>query len=206
MEPTQGNQTLKFFLLAATGILIVAGVYVYSVSRQTATTQKAATTEQVETVPTVVETSTMEGKQMQTGDGSMLLQVKDNQTVVVGDSVTVSVLASTVDPIVGFDVVLNFDPQRLSYLGVQNQIEAFLLVPTSERGQVIVTGTKKLLIKEAQTVNNVSLVQVTFKAVSAGQAPFSLAFTKGATNDSNLINTQSKDVLGKVAGATVTIK
>lgn len=206
MEPTQNNPT-KLFLVAAIIILLLGIAYLLLTNRETVKETAVTSYEKPQNTPAVTETSKIEARAQKGGNGLLSLQLKNGSlTASAGESISVLVLAKSTDPVVGFDAVLNFDPKVLSYTTAQNLVPEFQLVPTAKPGQVILTGTKKLSAKEAKVFNNTPVVEVSFKAVKSGQTRIEFEFAPGKTNDSNLMNTKSKDVLGEVSGITVVVK
>lgn len=122
------------------------------------------------------------------------------------DNITVAVSGNTSASVVGYDAVVTFDPRLISYVSSSSVLDSFQVVATAETGKVILTGSKKLSESKDVAFANTELATLVFKAKSKGSADFGLEYVSGATNESNIMDTNSKDVLSTVAGATVTIE
>lgn len=146
--------------------------------------------------------------------GMLTLRDADRSAVFrKGERIPLTVIAdSSQQPIVGYDVVIQFDPDTVIYREAVNRQDDFQLLPAAQKNRVILTGTKKLDIKAGTVFNSAILADLTFEATSEGPAAFSIVYEKGKTNDSNLMTETNEDILGKTqsdiigVGETITLQ
>lgn len=125
----------------------------------------------------------------------------------IGAPITLRIVAdSDKNTIKGFDIVLNYDKDLVSYVNTTNLAENFQIVAVEREGRVIITGFEKPGTTTSMAFSNKTIAQISFVAKSSGKAFFNLAFEPGKTTDSNLIDSTGKEKLGKVGGVSLEIK
>jgi len=196
MEETHSSykKILGMTILAIIGVVIVA---LLMLSR----TQK----EQLAVEVTGQQVDNTQSAPLIAGAASLTLLSTSPQAS-LGDEIKLTLTGNTLEAIVGYDGVITFDPTVVSYVSTTSTNDNFQIVATPERGKVIITGTKKLAGATTTMLEQASLATATFKVVGNGQAVFGLEYASGKTNDSNIINTQSKDILESATGTTVTVE
>lgn len=149
--------------------------------------------------------------------GSLTLSVKNVKvSYKVGEVITVIVSAdSDGRSISGYDAVLSYDSSKVTFSKVKNLRDDFqTFVKKGVVSPVTLTGVKKLDASEVSVFSGTPLAEVSFIVKTGAfidtssihpSAEFNLGFIPGSTQDSNLIDEISEDVLGKVAGVTMTI-
>lgn len=113
--------------------------------------------------------------------------------------------------ITGYDLVLEYDDSALQLATVKSLDDVFqTFAKKSDRSPLIVTGIKKIggLEEAGSTIfSNTDLVAITFRIKQrlTEDLIFNLEFTPGSLRDSNLIDENSEDVLGRVIGVKNTV-
>lgn len=149
--------------------------------------------------------------------GTLTLSVKNVKvSYKAGEVITVIVSAdSDGRSISGYDAVLSYDSSKVTFSKVKNLRDDFqTFVKKGVVSPVTLTGVKKLDASEVSVFSGTPLAEVSFIVKTGAlidtssihpSAEFNLGFIPGSTQDSNLIDEISEDVLGKVAGVTITI-
>lgn len=129
-----------------------------------------------------------------------------------GDLVTITVTAdSKGDHITGYDAVLRYDPTLVKVDKVTSLVEGMDLYQTSTPSEVaelqdlVVTGIQSISQEEPYVFSQTPIAEVTFSMIKAGTASIDMVFTPNHTADSNLMNTQTQDILSNVQGMTLQI-
>ncbi|KXK11179.1 MAG: Cohesin domain protein [Microgenomates bacterium OLB23] len=127
-----------------------------------------------------------------------------------GDIVTMTVTAdSKGDKITGYDAVLRYDPSVLKVHNVLSLVEGMDIyqtdIPAEATGynDLVVTGIQSISQPEPYVFAQSPLVEVSFSVLKAGNASVELVFSPNHTTDSNLMNTQTQDILSSVQGVTL---
>lgn len=144
-----------------------------------------------------------------TGQFGMAVTSKKT-TYVKGDIVTMTVTAdSKGDSITGYDAVLRYDPTVLKLNKVLSMVEGMDLYQTDIPAEVagfndlVITGIQSISQKDAYVFANTPLVEVSFSVLKAGDASVQMVYSPNHTTDSNLMNTQTQDILSNVQGVTL---
>lgn len=130
----------------------------------------------------------------------------DQNTVKVGDQVTVSINIFSTKETDGTDLIISFDPKLLSaspasLTSMYNDYPVNKIDPVL--GKITISG---ISTGASGIVPNGLFGTITFKALSRGQAAISLDFAPGATVDTNVIEKGTgKDILQNVKNINVTI-
>lgn len=125
---------------------------------------------------------------------------------VPNDQITVLVEASTPDtPVIGYDIVIPYNPEIMSYSSAQSSDERFTLIANQKNNTLVITGVKKPEHKEKITLSSTVLAKVTFKALRKAHYEMKPLFGLNKTNDTNLMSEKGNDITGKVQGMAINI-
>lgn len=137
----------------------------------------------------------------------------DKTSYKTGEKVTVSIILSSTKLSDGADLIINFDPDKLSVENAPGGVPVVFGVLYSEypsnvlnakEGRISVSG---ISTTEGGVLANGLFGVITFRAKSEGLANISLEFTPGSTADSNVTQSGTgKDVLEEVNGVEVNIE
>lgn len=145
---------------------------------------------------------------LEKGKMSLKLSQTSPEPLTLGKPVIIAVVAESADePIVGFDAVVEYDPQTMLFASVESTLPEFQILEQKNVDNVTLIGLKKLSASAPVTLQNSTIAELTFTPKKAGTHTFSLAFTPGSSADSNLMTeeTDTKDILGSVAQLTVSV-
>lgn len=127
----------------------------------------------------------------------------DKQTYAAGDEVLVRVVVNSQQtPIAGYDAVITFDPQYVTYQDSKSVSNNFSLYAQPNGGSTSLTGMRPL--NESPLAVNEGVAEVRYRVIKTGKVVFGLKYSPGSTADSNLIDSSSKDILSSVNGTEVT--
>lgn len=111
------------------------------------------------------------------------------------------------EAIAGFDTLIQFDP---SFLTLSNRrppsLSNFDYYGQNSNNLISVAAVQKIDSNNEQKFSDTALFQVEFTPKKAGKTTLKVLFSPNATNESNLINKQSKDILTDVFNKEITIK
>ena len=153
------------------------------------------------------EISQNRNNQSDAGTGS--LEVKtDKDNYKVGEVVTLRVFAdSKGKPVRGFDVQVSFDPEFLSITEkVTPSLTQFDLFVENDSNRFTVSGIQKEAISEDQIFTNTALFRYQFKIKKTGKTQINLVQAANSTNESNLIDKDSQDLLSDIYGKEIEIR
>lgn len=202
------NKMLLTGVLSLIGIVVVVGAIMYVAQRKLPEKYKTQEkkllrhfVEPVEPTPAPL-------------TGILGMQVKTAKTAYVkGDVVVLTVSAdSKGDQITGYDAVLRYDPTLLKVDKVASLVEGIDMYQTDTAADVpglndlVVTGIQSISQEDPFTFTNSPIAEVTFVVLKAGSANVDMVFIPNHTADSNLMNTQTQDILSEVQGITLQIK
>lgn len=143
----------------------------------------------------------------QQADLPALMEVKPAKNEFrVNEAVKVSVYASSDNQLIsGFDAVFIYDPEFLVPLKKNPPtLNDFEYASTTAPGTFRTIGVRKADSALAPFKESL-LFEIEFSAKKPGKTSLDLMFSPNRTNDSNLINGESKDILGDVRGAEIEI-
>lgn len=137
------------------------------------------------------------------GEGQIVL-TSDKTGVPVGDEFKVNIKISTGGhSSLGADLILNYDPKRVEAIKI-NKGQIYQEYPTEEivakDGIIRISG-----ITTGDFSGMGNFAQVEFKGKLKGQTSITAEFKPGLTTDSNIIDTQTKDILGAVYNLDLTV-
>lgn len=140
--------------------------------------------------------------------GIISLKTENNrETFNKGETINLYVYADSVNqPVVGYDVVLNYDSNLTEFVEHKNFLSDFQVFIKKEKKQLFITGIKNITSNTKSIFSEIPIISLIFKAKSKGKTAFSLEFKPNQKNESNLINEKSEDLLGKVIEAKIEIK
>lgn len=139
--------------------------------------------------------------------GSITLMTKDkSQTVSFAKPIHIIISADSAgESLTGFDAVLQFDTSALSFVSATSLDPAFTLYKNNRDTGLNMTGVIEVGDNMPHVFVNAPLVEVVLQPKKIGSATVVLQMSPGETNDSNLINNQTSDILGSVTGVTVDV-
>lgn len=126
----------------------------------------------------------------------------------LNEKVLIKVLASSQSqPIRAFDVLIEFDPEFFSLTAKKSPTKPEFQYYGSNTGSLLqVTAVQKPDITADQVFDNSALFEFEFTPKKAGKTTFKIIYAPNATNESNLINKESEDILGNAAGKEIVIQ
>ncbi len=117
----------------------------------------------------------------------------------VGENLEIKIMADSAGEIIsGYDVILNYDSKRLKFENAISFIGDFEILSKLSRNQLWITGVLKLEAKLDKVFYSQPILILQFKTLKTGKVPVKIYYYKqGYLKDSNLMNNQTQDVLGK---------
>ena len=138
--------------------------------------------------------------------GTLKLLPTSATTVNIGDTFTFNLIGNSKNYLItGYDLVLLYDKDKVSFKERKNMLEDFSIYDQQKPGQFIVTGMSKPTTQTKISFKDTPLLQLTFQAVATGQAEFKISWEKNSKKESNLISDNSQEVLDLVQGTTINI-
>lgn len=198
MEPkistARSSNKLLFFSLI---LIVLAGALVFVMLQRNRGTKKVEIYSNL--IPTEVPKAT--------GPELRLSPVSANSTISLGQPITVKLMASSFEQdIVGYDAVVTYDPAFVEFRSATSSHADFKIVEKDQNGTLYITGVKDFAKQKKTVFDRTEIATITFIAARAGSATFDLAYAAGQTDESNLMNTDTQDVLEYVAGTTIKIE
>lgn len=140
--------------------------------------------------------------------GVISLETENNQEIFNQDDlINLYVYASSDNqPIVGYDLVLKYDPMITEFQEHKNLLPDFQVFIKKEDDKLLITGLKSINSNSKSIFSENQIINLTFKAKSKGKARFSFEFKPNEKNESNLINEKSEDILGKTKNLEIKVK
>ena len=132
-------------------------------------------------------------------NGSLTLTADKNKKIVSkGEIIQMTLTGNTKSSIIGYDVVVRYDPKKAILFNTKVIDTRYQIVKTETSGEAIITGylgTKETV----PAMRNNKLLLLSFRAVSKGESNIALYIEKTTSRkDSNLINEKGGDVLNYV--------
>lgn len=143
---------------------------------------------------------TLQDSQQEVGAGTLSLSVKDGSSeAVVGEEVAIVVSADSAgDPITAYDIVMILPDTEFEYILTQSLNVDYDIYSAFQDGLLRITGVKDLQVTDEVAFDDLGLVEVKVVPLQAGTFNVKLLAEPGGTDDSNLVNTQTQDILGSV--------
>ncbi len=124
----------------------------------------------------------------------------------VGDTITFSIVGDSAGAQVkGYDAVFKFDSGKVQFVSEKNLYPLFPYRRRILGNWVIITGVQPFSKTTKNIFSKTPLMGITFKATAPGVAYFPVSYIPDSTNDSNLIDTASNDMLSSATGIVVQI-
>jgi hypothetical protein len=107
----------------------------------------------------------------------------------------------------GFDVLIEYDPQFLTLTNRKSRTQNDFIYYGSNTGKLLqVSAVQKPESGKDIKFNANALFEFEFKPKKTGKTSFKMVFAPKATNETNLIDKNSKDILTQVYGKEIEIK
>lgn len=143
--------------------------------------------------------------------GSLTLTTKNGQ-IIYGRGETIALILTADSDnrsITGYDAVISYDSTMVRFVKATNLEKDFQTFVKKSEGTINFTGVKKLDASAPSVFAQTPIAEFVF-TVQSGAAigssvPFNLAFVPGSTQDSNLIDEASAEILGIARGTTVRV-
>lgn len=142
-----------------------------------------------------------------TSQASMQIQTPKD-TFSLSEKIPIKVTAtSNGEAVRAFDVLIEFDPQFLSLNDKKSPTKPEFQYYGSNTGRLLqVTAVQKPDITADQVFDNSALFEFEFTPKKTGKTTLKIIYAPNATNESNLIDKNSKDILGSASGKEIEIK
>lgn len=126
----------------------------------------------------------------------------------LSEKVLIKVIATSKGEAVrAFDALIEYDPEFLSLTNKKSPTKPEFQYYGSNTGTLLqVSAVQKPDISADQIFDNSALFEFEFTPKKSGKTTFKIIYAPNATNESNLINKKSKDILGSATGKEVTIQ
>ncbi|MDO8497040.1 MAG: cohesin domain-containing protein [bacterium] len=132
------------------------------------------------------------------------LQLESGKEILeVGNTTDVGVVGKSDKSITGYDAVIIYDPSQVEFVDASSSSNSFDFYKEQKDGRLILTGIQKLSIATPTLLHDQVVAHVRFKIKKVGTSFLSLEYIPGSKKDSNLIDTQSHDVLTSVKGTQI---
>lgn len=137
---------------------------------------------------------------------SMIIK-SSNTSYSLSEKVSIKAVANSKgESVSAFDVAVDYDPEFLSLTTKKSPTLPDFIYYGSNTGKVLkVTGVQKPESTKPQVFSDTALFEFEFTPKKAGKTSFRIIFVPNATNESNLIGSQSNDILDTVTGTEIEI-
>lgn len=138
--------------------------------------------------------------------GSFTIISSEGRTILAsGEEEALMLVADSAGEVVsGYDAVIIADPKLVQIKEVKNLVDDFDFFKTTRKDGISLTAIKKLdsasKLQFSQTPLAEIIIAPTAQAKEIGRVEIQLQYNPGATDDSNIVSTSTKDVLGVVLG------
>lgn len=152
------------YLLGGFFILFVATqIFLISNNKKNQPEPNSTEQEQVVSTPTMAPST-----------GSLTL-TSESSTFPVGGNVTISLSAESNEKnIVGYDVVLLYDPVNFEFISAESKLPDFKIYSYKKSGYLVLTGVKNLGSQTPTVFDKTDIADLAFQPKKAGQYTFSL--------------------------------
>jgi hypothetical protein len=187
MENSQHAKYTKIMLLGLAGVLLLASVIGFFVSRRLPSDQNSGATKTYiapSIVPTLIPYPVK---------GLFVLREQNGaQSVQQGQPIVIDVLAtSSKDTVAGYDVIFSYDKTVFERQSVQNKNNSFRIFTFDRSNHLSISATKNLSVTEPIRFTDTPLLSFTFVAKKKGTYVFSL---KPVANESSKLVNESAQV------------
>lgn len=143
-------------------------------------------------------------KNQQNG-GKIWLEIKEKSRI--GQKSTLVIFAdSKGELITGFDLILNYDKNFFKIDKVVSLINEYQIFEIVKEEFIKITGIKKIENKTLTIFKDTPLVEIDLIPLRQGETNITFDYNPKKTNDSNLINNKSQDILNEVRNIAVEIE
>ncbi len=154
---------------------------------------------------TVPKSTPPDQTQIQTTSSMLITSPKTSYTL--AEKIPVSIKASSSESLVtGFDAVIEYDPAFLA-ISKRNPppLSDFLYYGQNTDNLIQVSAVRKPDQNTIQSFNDNELFSLEFAPLKAGKTTLKIVYLPNSTSDSNIIDSNSNDVLGLVRGLELEI-
>lgn len=146
-------------------------------------------------------------KKQMSGNGSISLSSDIKNSLKTNSELLINTtMSSDKKSVIGFDTVILFDESKSQFLGIVSNNDNYDIRGFVKKGNVLyVTGIKKTSVDKEIVFNNDLVFKARFKSLKSGKSSFYLDFKANSTKDSNIIDKNNNDVLGKVDNLSVNV-
>ena len=146
---------------------------------------------------------------LQTPSTPAIMQIQTSKdSFSLSEKVLIKVIATSKGEAVrAFDALIEYDPEFLSLTNKKSPIKPEFQYYGSNTGTLLqVSAVQKPDISADQIFDNSALFEFEFTPKKTGKTTFKIIYSPNATNESNLINKESEDILGTAQGKEITIQ
>src|SRR3989344_6242470 len=146
---------------------------------------------------------------LQTPSTPAIMQIQTSKdSFSLSEKVLIKVIATSKGEAVrAFDALIEYDPEFLSLTNKKSPTKEEFQYYGSNTGSLLqVTAVQKPEINSDQIFDNTPLFEFEFTTKKTGKTTFKIIYAPNATNESNLINKESKDILGNATGKEIEIR
>lgn len=123
--------------------------------------------------------------------------------VATGRAISVSVnLDSDARDVVGYDVLVSYDPDVLTFSSAVSTVPTFTVIPVSKEGLVSLTGTKNPLATGSSVLNAADVARLTFVSKNKGETKLSIVQSSDKQK-TQIIDSSLNKLYPKISSVTV---
>jgi len=191
MENEKKLYTIHFFWLAILVILLVIFFIFWRNAKSLKSSQISLKkkSESVKQIPTLT-IPVLPGRfKLKTADDSFSYSVEE--------PINIDLYINTKNiPIIGFDLVLIYDPTRLKFDQTKSLDSDFSVSAFRSADKLSITGYQKSMKSTGKVINENKVLTLQFQPLKQGKADLKLDFKPGKSSDSNITSHEYKDILG----------
>lgn len=126
----------------------------------------------------------------------------------LGEKITIKVIAdSNKKTVSGYDLIINYDSKKVKYITNRSLEKTFQNIVRSDKDKLVIMGYKPPTeIKKNIVFEKSAILELDFASIKNDKSSFTIDMKNGATNESNIVDEQSVDLLGEVKNISITIK
>lgn len=124
----------------------------------------------------------------------------DGASYSAGQTIMLNVLAGSQNlDVNGFDLLFSYDDKAVEVVKITSGLETYDIFPYYNTGYVSITGTKKLSVNTATSLNNTPIVVIEVRPKQSGQFSFSIDAERGKEK-TKMVDNQARIVIPQVGG------
>jgi len=140
-------------------------------------------------------------------EGGKMWLALEEKSVILNKPTSILVHSdSNNEAVTGFDIVLKYDKNFWQFIKLNSSVENYQIFQRINGDEIRITGIKKPESKVLTIFKDTPLIKINFLPLKKGPATFNIVFSPKLTNESNLINEESQDILQKVTNLQVNIE